>query len=477
MQNANLRYSKKKIIDRFRPIQNKIIEQLSMHYSTAMISLLTLAVIFLGGAQHHLFASEKGFETAPVFQAKDILPPELLEGTEHRVAQEVKNDGYMNHYLLSSRFGEFEAVGYPMLQRRIHEIYALALLEEHSSTKVAVETGKEVGTKVAESTVKGVKKLGAMASDPEELASTLSSVPGGVVNLFHFAADTVGTGVDYVSATGKEMMAGSDESGGQEGTGSTLTQKAGELALQYSGYSKASAKWAKELEIDPYTENELLRSEIRRVATVEATVGFAGRFTPKPPSIPGVNEANKWLNTLEGVSLYDDPAKIAELNLKVLESLGMSEDEVLKFAGNEHYTPTTRTLLLGAIKSLEGVEKSGDLLILASAAKSSAGAWYFVHAVQQLSRFHQKRPFTSIITDLAIPSAITKSGHYVVPLPVDHLVWTVDVAAIFTDAHEMVGGEFSIGSSEVVVAGTVSSRSLKELEKQGFNVAQERGYE
>ena len=113
----------------------------------------------------------------------------------------------------------------------------------------------------------------------------------------------------------------------------------------------------------------------RRVATVEATVGFAGRFPPKPPAIPGVNEANKWLNTLEGVSLYDDPVKIAELNLKVLESLGMSEDEVLKFAGNEFYTPTTRTLLLSAIKSLEGVETSGELVTLASAAKSRAGAW------------------------------------------------------------------------------------------------------
>ena len=448
-----------------------------MRYPATLIYFLVIAIIFIGAAQQRTLASGKEFETAPVFRAKDILPPEILEGTEHRVAPDVKNDGYMNHYLLSSRFGNFEAVGSPMLRRRIHEIYALSILEEHTRTKVAVETGKEVGTKVAESTVKGVKKLGAMASDPDELVNTLSSVPGGVVNLFHFAAETVGTGVDYVSETGKEMMAGSDESGGQEGTGSKLTQKAGELALQYSGYSKASAKWARELEIDPYTDNELLRSEIRRVATVEATVGFAGRFTPKPPSIPGVNEANKWLNTLEGVSLYDDPAKIAELNLKVLESLGMSEDEVLKFAGNEHYTPTTRTLLLSAIKSLEGVEKSGDLLILASAAKSSAGAWYFVHAIRQLSRFHQKRPFTSIVTDLAIPSGITKSGHYVVPLPVDHLVWTEDIATILTDAHETVGRTFTIGSSEVVVAGTVSPRSRKELENQGFSVVEKRGYE
>lgn len=448
-----------------------------MRYPTILICLLTLAMILIEGAAPHLLASDKGFESAPVFQARDILPPDLLEGAEHKVAPEVKNDGYMNHYRLSSRFGDFEAVGYPMLQRRIHEIYALALLEEHTRTKVAVETGKEVGTNVAESTVAGVKKLGAMASDPEELGDTLRAVPGGVVNLFHFAADTVGTGVDFVAETGKEMMDGSDEGGGQEGTGSKLTQKAGELALDYSGYSKASAKWAKELEIDPYTDNELLRSEIRRVATVEATVGFAGRFTPKPPSIPGLNEANKWLNTLEGVSLYDDPAKIAELNLKVLESLGMSEEEVLKFAGNEYYTPTTRTLLISGIKSLEGVDKSGDLLILASAAKSRAGAWFFVQAVQQLSRLHQKRPFTSIITDLAIPSAITKSGHYVVPMPVDHLVWTEDVATILNDAHETVGREFAIGSSEVVVAGTVSPRSRAELEKQGFNVVEKRGYE
>ena len=439
--------------------------------------LFLVATILIGTIPQSTIASETGFESAPVFQAADILSADLLKGTEHEVAPEVKNDGYMNHYQLSSRFGDFEAVGYPMLQRRIHEIYALALLEEHSTTKVAVDTGKEVGTRVAQSTVEGVKKLGNLATDPEELGSTLKAVPGGVVNLFHFAADTVATGVDYVAETGKEMMAGSDEAGGQEGTSNRLSQKARELALQYSGYSEASARWARELEIDPYTDNELLRSEIRRVATAEATVGFAGRFTPKPPSIPGVNEANKWLNTLENVSLYDDPAKIAELNLKVLESLGMSEEEVLRFADNEHYTPTTRTLLLSGIKSLEGVENYRDLLVLATAARSRAGAWYFVQAVQQLSRFHQQRPLASIITELVIPSAITASGYYVVPVPVDHLVWTEDVATILSDAHETVGREFTISSAEVVVAGTVSPRSRKELEKQGFSVSEKRGFE
>lgn len=449
------------------------------HFILAAIVLGAVSAI---GAALHLsaFASAAGFETPPVFKAADILSSDLLQGAEHRVGQEVKNDGYMNHFRLNSRFGEYEVVGYPMLLRRIHEIYALALLEEHTTTKVTIETGKEVGTKVAKSTVDGVKKLGDMATDPEELGRTLKAVPGGVVNLFHFAADTVETGVDYVAETGKQMMAGSDGEDGQakgEGTASQLTKKAQELALQYSGYSEASARWAKQLEIDPYTDNELLRSEIRRVATVEATVGFAGRFTPKPPRIPGVSEANKWLTTIEDVSLYDDPAKIAELNKKVLESLGMSEEEVLKFASNQHFTPTTRTLLLSAIKSLDGVEKSRDLLTLAATAESNAGAWYFVHSIQQLSRFHQQRPLTKVITELAIPSAITASGYYVVPVPVDHLVWTEDVATILTDAHERVGREVKINASEVMVAGTVSSRSRKELEKQGFGVSEKRGYE
>lgn len=448
-----------------------------MRYQFRLFTLLPVAVsIFWVAVQQSVPAAEAGFESPPVFQAKAILPPDLLQGKEHRVAQEVQNDGYMNHYRLTSRFGDLEAVGYPMLLRRVHEIYALALLEEHSTTKVAIDTSKEVGTKITKSTVDGVKKLGNLATDPQELGRTLQAVPGGVVNLFHFAADTVETGVDYVAETGKQMVSEGEQEKG-EGTGTKITQKAGELALQYSGYSEASARWAKQLEIDPYTDNELLLSEIRRVATVEATVGFAGRFAPKPPSIPGVSEANKWLNTLEDVSLYDDPAKIVELNQRVLNSLGMSEEEVLKFAGNQYHTPTTRTLLLSAIKSLEEVEHNSDLLNLASEAQSTAGAWYYVQAIQQLSRFHKQRPLTRIITELKIPSAITASGYFVVPVPVDHLVWTEDVAAIFINAREKVGGERPISTAEVVVAGTVSSRCRRELEKQGFNISVKRGYE
>ena len=66
------------------------------------------------------------FETPPVLSAKEVVPPQLLQGEFHTVQEEVRNDGYLNLYRISSEFGEFEAHGTLMLVIRVKEIQALA---------------------------------------------------------------------------------------------------------------------------------------------------------------------------------------------------------------------------------------------------------------------------------------------------------------------------------------------------------------
>ena len=413
----------------------------------------------------------KAFEPLPVFRASELLAPEVQKSDQHEVEENVRNDGYMNHYLVNSQFGVFEAVSYPMLLRRIHEIYALAVLAEQTTTRVAVDTGKNVGTKIAGSTVDGAKKLTKTLSDPGKTKEMIYAVPGSVANLFRFTADAVETGVGYVTDGTDTTGAETGESGESKTVKMTnrAMQTAEDKALRYTGYSQASASWAKRLEIDPYTDNELLLAEIRRVATVEATVGFAGRFVPSPPSIPGVDDANKWLGKLEKASIYDDPQRIAELNNRFLRTLGLDEKDVKLFVDNPHFTPTSQTLFVEALQNLSKVRNSEQLLHVAAGVKSRAGAWYNVQAVQQLSDYHKQSGLKMIVPDLPLPAAITANKELFVPLPVDHLVWSEEVATIFNYLHQKVSKKHAVQEKEIRVAGTLSARCRKELEALGFS--------
>lgn len=419
-------------------------------------------------------AEKKGFEPTPVFQASQILPAEVVAGPHHRLQEEVRNDGYMNHFIIESPFGTYQVVGVPMLERRIHEINALGVLAENSSTRVAIDTGRDVGNRIASSSVDATRRLGQTLSNPSKLGETVRSIPGGVANLFGVAADTVSTGVGVVT----ETVSGEGEGGGEGGSSSSsvtsrATDRATSAALRHSGYSGAWSRWAKELEIDPHTDNELLLSEISRVARVEAGASFGTRaLVPSPRSLPGVSEANRWLDRMENISLYDDPEKIASLNDRIMRSLGVGEREIRLFIDNPHYTPTTRTLLLGGINAMEDVENSAELFQLAATVGSSEAAWYFVFAIQQLVKSHEENPFEEVISAIALPAAVTPAGHLLIPMPVDHLVWTEDVAEILSRAHQRAISHHKVSSKELQLRGTVSKRTRQELQQLGFSVTE-----
>jgi hypothetical protein len=51
------------------------------------------------------------FELNPVFSAGEILSPEQLRSEDHVVTDQVSNDGFMNHFVVETPYGEFSAEG------------------------------------------------------------------------------------------------------------------------------------------------------------------------------------------------------------------------------------------------------------------------------------------------------------------------------------------------------------------------------
>ena len=82
------------------------------------------------------------FESSPTFKASKILPPELLSGPDHRVAEEVVNDGYMNIYTINSQFGTFTANSNAELRLRVGEVHAIARMDDVAQSEQAARNGE-----------------------------------------------------------------------------------------------------------------------------------------------------------------------------------------------------------------------------------------------------------------------------------------------------------------------------------------------
>lgn len=100
--------------------------------SRQLSSHLVVLLLAVGASSVGVHAAKDGYETPPALQASEILPAEALTGEHFNVVSEVVNDGIMNHYAVTSEFGEFAAYGNLELAKLIHQIDAIAEVEEVS---------------------------------------------------------------------------------------------------------------------------------------------------------------------------------------------------------------------------------------------------------------------------------------------------------------------------------------------------------
>ena len=99
------------------------------------------------------------FEEAPILQANQVLPPNLVSGPNHTVDETVENDGVLNRYTLRIPQGDLSVIGTDRLEIWIEESNALQVMEEVKQSEV-------FGESVKKSVQAPVKFAGDMVTDP-----------------------------------------------------------------------------------------------------------------------------------------------------------------------------------------------------------------------------------------------------------------------------------------------------------------------
>jgi hypothetical protein len=363
---------------------------------TKYIALLLLAPFSLLGQSD---SAPTNIEEPPTLSAKEILKPDFLAGDGFTVQDEVPTSTGRNRYLITSEYGEFEADGNIMLERRIREVAAIRKLKEVSRTD-------------------GYKKaLKAAAASPLVVAkdvvtrpvSTITGIPKG---LFKFA-NRLGQGV-------KEKTDGRQRSQYEDSNAASLV-----------GFSKAKRTVAIQLGVDPYSSNETLQRELNGLAWAT----FAGKMTFSLATAPIGGAAGMALtgagitNAFNKALLDQAPTELRLRNLKVLLAMGCDRAVADRFINSTAFSPSVQTAIVMDLETLDGVANRAAFVDLAGSEATDEGdALFFLGTSRVLAELHAKKPLARLQQVGRIPVAVRRDGRAIVAIQWDYAAWTDNAA-------------------------------------------------
>jgi hypothetical protein len=354
------------------------------------------------------------FERGLLLRASDLLPPELVAGSSHRVREQVVTDGFMAHFVIDSYFGTFEAVGLPQVHQRIKEIDAIRLLTETSKSDLFAEGLK----RSIEQPVEAVKNI---VKDPIE---SIKQAPKTVGHFFGKVGSAVDRGFDRI--VDRTKQAPDDEViPDVSGAGQDL-ENAGKGII---GYDKALLDCAKQLGVDPYSDNKQLQDEMEKVAWAFFAGGLPLRIGSIAASAGLVLTVTKAVGVPEEIYALTSN-EIASRDEKSLKAMGVTELDIEAFYNNRVLTITTRHQLVRALESLSKAAGRGLLVRLASSCQSARQVDFMLGALGLLVSRQQAGSATYVELRVIgrLPGGVTSEGVLEVPAPVDYVTWTPEVA-------------------------------------------------
>jgi hypothetical protein len=421
--------------------------------------LLCLAVLVAVGA-----ASDQSYEKPPELKASDFLDAALLQGPDYIVEPVVTSDGVFNTYTITSNFGTWKVQSTSMAAVRVHEVAAIAQLQ--NVDKIAVAAGG-----VAQGAIDVGKGVGSVVIHPVD---TVTNVGDGIVRLFGRVGRGAGRagekmGSDDPSAALEENLSNPKdaEKTAQQSTAGKTVDATGALAADLIGVNSSMRMWAKKLTVDPYTRNEVLHNELRDVAQYDA----GGRLTVH--LVPGgaILTALATTATVNDLIWMEEPDKLITLNEKRLKDMGVKPEVSRAFRLNPRYNLTRQVRLIASIDTLKDVKGRPDFIARAAGAKADADAQFYVESAMLADLFNKtEAPVSAIVSGLPGACVIAKDDRFACLYPLDYIAYTENVAAAIDRMTKKAQTDYPKAKRELWLSGRPSPRASQELQARGWAV-------
>ena len=441
----------------------------------SFLSTISAAVFLFVPAQASSTAPN---EIEPVLGTTSFVQPALLSGPGFQVDPHVEIRGYMARFTIDTRVGPIEAESVEILHDRIAELPALEALDQLSHSEAFIDAA-------GESTTKTAKGIGQVLRHP---IRTLVGIPTGVARYFGKRLRKIGNQAQSLSdRTARELgnqgnpyprsdgpMTEAREIDREEAKrksdnknhswyARTGAEAEREIKRQIS-YGQVRRELAERLGIDPYTSNPYLRERLDQLAWA----GSGGHYAASTAlgsigGVGGIVLANG--GQLNELVWKLDPDQLRDLNAKRLSRWCNDNLLVRQYLRRGTFTPTLQTAMLDALDRLKP-ERGGDALLeLAMTANSELEARYIINALGLIAhRLGTRAHGGSLMTIGAGLAYDSADGERILPLPVDYLTWTDEVADFIDD------NRIDSAHKTILIGGTATMRSQQELTARGWNI-------
>ena len=381
------------------------------------------------------------FQKVPItLKASEQVPKNVLTGPNYRIEANVKNDGFINTYRLTTNYGPLKVEGTSLLMERTNELKALFHMEEVEQTETFAKALGQ-GTTAPVRTAKG------LVTEPVD---TISGIASGVGSWF----EDVGNAI-----TGDDPH--------QEGALSAAV-----------GYARAKRKFAYEYGINPYTRYEPVQENLTKMARA----AVVGGLTPsvafgliKSPvgtvlRITGISD------TMRKLVRDKSPAELSEINAGKLKAMGVEDSLAKDFLKNPYFDPQEETLLVGELEAMKNVKDRKNFIKMAAVAPSYQIARFLRERAQMMAVYNQKvAPVERIAAVQGIPFLQRKDGVIIILGPLDHVAWTQKLWLTRGKVSGALNQLPGFSGSEVWITGAFDPMARKALEIKGWKVKQDFG--
>lgn len=411
--------------------------------------LMSLLVVMLLPAATALGKQEEKFEKLPVFRASQILPNNLLTGSNYKILDEVHCDGFNYIYDLDTDYGPLRVESTALLKVRIRELAALAQMHKVEETEEFQQAFSKTAQDSANKTINLAKGL------VENPTGTITGVASGVGS--------------YLSGLGRSIKSGF-EGLKNGGGGSAYDDSTWEKVI---GFAKTKREVAARFKVDPYSDYQVLQDRLDKIAWA----AFAGgkTFSMALGAVPGgagiAISTTKFAADMNQAIVQKSPGELNEYNADKLKAMGIEPAVAKQFLEHRQYSPTRKTYIVGALDQMKGVDNRTAFLKAALVAANPTVAFYFQEQAIMYGMYHHKvKPLASFMLVGRYPFAQTKEGGTVGLFPIDYLVWTKEMAGkVEGSGGESIKG-FDRKDKTLLLGGTLSKLARKNLMDMGWKI-------
>ncbi len=359
-------------------------------------------------------ASRSQGEVAPIFRADQVIPPQLIRGSNYRIAERVPVEEYSYVFTVKSDFGDIIARGRDMLDLRLRELQSIESAKKLSKDPHAVngilDPLKDTG-----------KGFVLILTEPLE---SLKRAPRGFKRMVN----------QYVDPA--DRRAGSPE----------------------------RRKLATELDCDPETTNPVLKKLLDDMAVQQ----FGGSLITRAAIsiVPGLSVLPTTAEIKDTIA-NSPPSVINDEIDKELEAAGVEKSIRSRFCKSVAFTTMQRLQVMEEFRALKDAKARTALLEGTAEARTQAEALGAIREGKMLVDIQKRRPILRL-EYVGLPLAVLDDGTHAVVCPYDYV----------NNTHELIEGVTAYRSSNpnvstvFVSADQVSPAARKTLESANIAVVE-----